>query len=399
MEASPFEVPKRCSGSGTLGDPHNAAVCRPLQAEGLDISYASFDDRLNNVAYDLHCKGLTTLGNRIASLPTRRAISNCPIKTSLASGQDKDKASSPKPQELFLMRFASEATWLKKKQATVTCASPTNCVVHNIRQRGKKNAKAASALPSHLLRNAHARFIAVLPPHSSPYCLSPSFVRETSVHCEGSPGTLLASPGTKGLEPDGSSMLPAQAPKPQEFSCKGLITPAHQIAPTLEALRAISNCPVTHEAYARDNFACKHKWATRRPSLQPQTKRPLKLTDLANRGSSSFLTSNAGSTNELAHCLARFGQTLPSPTTGTPIGSTMTPSSSSSSARWNSGTFSPEAHCQLQTRNGPSGSLFQELGHQVTALRAGQGRKSLHDASRTVPERPGGRGNHRSSPC
>ena len=40
----------------------------------------AFDDRLNNVAYDLHCKGLITLGSHVAPTPEALKVTNsCPI--------------------------------------------------------------------------------------------------------------------------------------------------------------------------------------------------------------------------------------------------------------------------------------------------------------------------------
>ena len=86
---------------------------------------------------------------------------------------------------LFSMCYESEASWLKKKQATVTSASPTDCATstakmpgvvnlslcsqrqlpYSDKQGNEKGQSNTAILPSHLPRNSSCELPTAIPPH------------------------------------------------------------------------------------------------------------------------------------------------------------------------------------------------------------------------------------------
>ena len=167
-----------------------------------------------------------------------------------------------------------------------------------------------------------------------------------------------------------------------DLDCKGLIALGKQVAPDPEALKAISNFPITHAAYTNDNLACNHSEATQRQGLQCQTQDPLSSPTWPTAGHQFFFTNKAGTRNVLANCLIPFGQTLTPPTTHTTPGSTTTPSASSFGEHWDSGTFPLELPTplpqRLQTRASfAAGSSMRPPSHRMPALARAENRSTM----------------------
>ena len=122
-----------------------------------------------------------------------------------------------------------------------------------------------------------------------------------------------------------------------DLQCKGLITLGNQTVPPVRRSKPSTNVRphtrLTPMTTSRAGSRGHHRYKGSGPKLQDcSSSRSWPTT-----GHPYSLTSNAGTWNVLAHCLALFGQPLPLPTTHTTLGSTTTPSASSSDAHWNSG--------------------------------------------------------------